>query len=139
MPANKHHIGIGLGHARGHRAHARATDQFHTDLCAWIDLLEVIDELRQILDRINIMVRWRRNKGHPRHAKTKLGNHRAHLVPRQLTSLTGLGSLRHLDLNLLGTGQIFWSHTKTTAGDLFDGAVLLGAITLGIFASLTTV
>ena len=139
VPADEHYIGIGLGHACSHRAHACATDQLHADLRARIDLLKVIDKLSKILNGVNIVMRRRRNKWHPRHTKTQLGNHLSHLVTRQLTPLAGLGSLRHFDLNFLGTGQIFGSYAKTTAGNLLDGAIFLGAITLGTLAALAAV
>ena len=43
-------IGMRLGHTRRNRANARRTDKLHTDPRARVDLLEVVNQLRQIFD-----------------------------------------------------------------------------------------
>ena len=53
------HIRLGLRHPRRNRAHARRRHQLHRHLGARVDLLQVIDQLRQILDGIDVMVRRR--------------------------------------------------------------------------------
>ena len=62
----------------------------------------------------------------------------------KLTTLTRLSALGHLDLDLLGTGQIGGMNTEATGGDLFDGAVgpvavLLTFKTAGILAAFAAV
>ena len=59
MSGNLDHIGVGLGHPRGNGSHTRLSHQFHRYLRAWIGLLQVIDELGEILDAVNIVVRRR--------------------------------------------------------------------------------
>src|SRR3546814_3730083 len=44
-------VGVRLGDPGSHRADARRADQLHADARLRIDLLQVVDELRQILDR----------------------------------------------------------------------------------------
>ena len=62
--------------------------------------------------------RWR-NQRDTRNAVTRLGNHLVDLESRQLAALSRLGSLRHLDLYLLGIHQILCGDTKAAAGHLF--------------------
>ena len=52
-------VGLGLGHARRNRADAAGGHQFHGDFATRVDLLQIIDQLRQILDRIDVVVRRR--------------------------------------------------------------------------------
>ena len=54
---------MGLGHACGNRPDSGLCHELHGDACARIDLLEVIDELGQILDRVDVVVRGRRDEG----------------------------------------------------------------------------
>src|SRR3546814_3451909 len=49
-------VGVRLGDPGSHRADARRADQLHADARLRIDLLQVVDELRQILDRIDVVV-----------------------------------------------------------------------------------
>ncbi len=55
---NGHVIRMGLGNARGHRAHTHFGDQLHGDACFRIHVLQIVDELGQILDGINVVMRW---------------------------------------------------------------------------------
>jgi hypothetical protein len=66
------------------------------------------------------------------------------LVTGQLTTLTGLGTLSHLDLELVGVGEVGGRNTEATGGDLLDGGahsvtVLHRVTTLGILTTLTSV
>jgi hypothetical protein len=100
-------VGVGLGDARGHGADARLGDQLDRTSALRVDLLEVEDELRQVLDRVDVVVRRRRDQ---RRAGRCSGAVAAmvsvDLVARQLAALAGLGALRHLDLQLLGVDQV---------------------------------
>ncbi len=124
VPGNQDDVGIGFGHARGDGAHAGLGDELDADLGAGVDLLEVIDELREILDAVNIVVRRRRNQRHARRAAAKLGDDGADLVAGNLAALAGLGALRHLDLDLGGAGQVLGGDAEAARGDLLDAAVL---------------
>ena len=51
---------MGLGHTRGHRAHADLSHQLHMYASSLVvGVLEVVDELRQVLDGIDVVVRRR--------------------------------------------------------------------------------
>ena len=50
--------------------------------------MKVVDELREVLDGVNVMVRGRRDERDTRLGSPQLGNVGADLGARQLTSLT---------------------------------------------------
>ncbi|CAI8232280.1 MAG: Uncharacterised protein [Prochlorococcus marinus str. MIT 9313] len=65
------------------------------------------------------MGRWR-DQRHAGLAIAQLGDVGINFLTRQLTSLTRLCPLSHLDLKLLTAPQIFRRHTKATRGDLLN-------------------
>src|SRR5690606_2246941 len=76
---------------------------------------------------------------HPWRRVTDAGDVLVDLAPRQLAPLARLGTLRNLDLQLIGVGQIPDRHAKAPRGDLLDRRTLRvaagkGLETLGIFA-----
>jgi len=50
MPGDQHVVGVGLGHTRGDGADPGLGDQFYSHPSPWVHGLEIVDELRQILD-----------------------------------------------------------------------------------------
>jgi len=52
-------VGMCLGDPRRHRAHPHLGDQFDRDPGLGIDVFQVMNELCQILDRVDIVVRRR--------------------------------------------------------------------------------
>ena len=115
-----HVVGLGLGHAGRHRTDADLGHQLDADAGAWIGVLQVVDQLRQILDRVDVVVRRGADEADTRHREAQLGDVVADLVARQLTALAGLGALGHLDLNLVGTDQVLGGHAEAAGGDLLD-------------------
>src|SRR5699024_10774126 len=93
---------------------------FDVDPGIWIRALEIVDELREVLNGVDVMVRWRRNQPHARGGNTHFGNPRIDLIGWQLTALTGLGALSHLDLNIGAVIKVVAGHTKTPGGHLLD-------------------
>ena len=59
MARDLDHVGIGLRHPGGDRADADLGHQLHRHLGGGVDLMQVVDELGQILDRIDVVVRGR--------------------------------------------------------------------------------
>ena len=59
VAGNLDHVGVGLGHPGGDRADADFGHQLHRDLGGGIDLMEIVDQLGQILNRIDVVVRRR--------------------------------------------------------------------------------
>ena len=119
-----HMVRMGLGDPGGHGAHADLGDQLDGDARPGIDVLQVMDELGQVLDRVDIVVRRRRDQAHARGGVTHPGDPGADLVAGQLTALAGLGALGDLDLDVVGVHQIFGGDAETPGGDLLDGRAL---------------
>src|SRR5438094_740099 len=86
--------------------HTRLRYQLHADTRARVDLLEIVDELRQVLDRVDVVVRRRRDQGHARYRVAQARDQGRDLVGRELASFTGLRALGDLDLELIRAHQI---------------------------------
>ena len=67
------------------------------------------------------MVRRWRDEPHAGRGVPHLGDDLIHLVAGQLTALTGLGALRHLDLHHAGVDEILRRHPEATRRHLLDG------------------
>ncbi|GAA3068195.1 hypothetical protein GCM10020000_60710 [Streptomyces olivoverticillatus] len=57
VAGDQHHVGVGLGDARGDRADADLGDQLHMDAGRGVGVLEVVDELGEVLDGVDVVVR----------------------------------------------------------------------------------
>ncbi|AJX01694.1 hypothetical protein BM45_3124 [Burkholderia mallei] len=113
-------IGLRLRDARRHRADAHLRHELHRDARDRIDVLQIVDQLREILDRIDVMVRRRRDEADARHRVAQLADVFGHLVARQLAAFARLRALRHLDLDLVGRREILGRHTEAARCDLLD-------------------
>ena len=112
MAGNHDVVGLGLRHAGGNRSDAHFADQLDADAGARVDVFQIMDQLRQILDRINVVMRWRRNQADAGHRITQATDVLTNLAAGQLTTLARLGALRHLDLDLVGRHQVFGGYAK---------------------------
>ena len=114
------HVGVGLGDARGHRADADLRDELDGDLGLRVDLVEVVDELSEVLDRVDVVVGRRRDEHDALLARADRRDVLVHLGAGQLAALAGLGALRDLDLDLLSRHQVGWRDAEAARGDLLD-------------------
>ena len=115
-------------------------DQLHVDAGARVGVLEVVDQLRQVLDRVDVVVRRRADQAHARRRVPGLGHPRVDLVAGQLAALAGLGALRHLDLDVVGVGEVLRRHAEAAGRDLLDRAAALRVVeAVGVLAALTGV
>ncbi len=121
---DQHHVGLGLGHARGDGAHADLGHQLHVHPGRRVGVLEVVDQLGQVLDRVDVVVRRRRDEPHAGRGVPGAGDPRVHLVAGQLAALAGLGALGHLDLDVVRVGQVLRRHAEAARGHLLDGGAL---------------
>src|SRR5581483_3687257 len=87
-----------------------------------IDILQIVDELGQVLDRVNVVVRRRRNQADAGNRVAHARDDLVHFVPGKLASLARLGALRDLDLQIVGIDQIVRRNAEASRGDLLDGA-----------------
>ena len=100
-------IGLRLRDAGRDRADADLGHQLDRDRRARVRVLQVVDQLREILDRIDVVMRRRRDEADARHREAQLGDVVGDLVPRQLAAFAGLRALRHLDLDLVGAREVY--------------------------------
>ena len=115
-------IGAALGDAGGNRAHAHFRHQLDRDAGLLVHALEVSDQLRQVFDGIDVVMRRRRDQADAGRGMTHLGDVGIHLVAGQLAAFAGLGALGHLDLDVVGIDQIFGGDAKAARRHLLDGA-----------------
>ncbi len=95
-----------------------------------------MDELLEILDRVDVVVGRRADQPHTRRAVPGLGHPRVDLVSGQLATFTRLGPLGHLDLEVVGIHQVLAGDAEAAAGHLLDRAPSLGVVeSLGVLAT----
>ena len=121
---NQNVIRVRLGHARGDGAHAHLGHELHTHTRGAVGVFEVVNELRQILDGINIVMRRRTDQAHAGSGVANARNGFIHLAPGQLAAFTGLCALGNFDLQLIGVGEVPYVHPEPPRGHLLDGRAL---------------
>ena len=104
-----------------------------------VHLAEVEDELRQILDRVDVVVRRRRDERDARLRAAQARDLLGHLVRGDLAALAGLRALRDLDLQLVGERGVLGRHAEPARRDLLDRGVALGAEARGVLPALARV
>src|SRR5262245_47679441 len=125
-----------FGDAGCDRANARFRDQLDADPRARIGIFQIEDQLRQILDRINVVMgRWRYQR-YARRRVARLGDDLVDLVTGQLAALSGFGALRDLDLELVGVDQVIRGDAEARARHLFDRAAPEIAVRIALVAFL---
>src|SRR3984893_6530900 len=55
-------VGASLRNTRGNNSYSRAGHQLHADSRVGIYRPQIMNQLRQVFDTVNIMMRWRRNQ-----------------------------------------------------------------------------
>ena len=66
VAGDQHHVGLGLRDAGRDRADADLGDQLHVHPCARVGALQVVDQLLEVLDRVDVVVRRRRDQADAR-------------------------------------------------------------------------
>ena len=121
VPRNLDHIGVGLGDTTRNCTDAYLGDELHGNLGLWVDLVEIEDELTEVLDGVDIVVRRWGDKGHSWLAVSHSGDVLADFGSWQLTTLAGLGSLGDLDFDLPGIVEVLSGDSEPSGCDLLDG------------------
>jgi len=111
---------MGFGHPCGDRTDADLGNELHMHARARIGILEIVDELSQILDGIDIVVRRWRDESDTGRRVAHLRDRRVHLVSGELPTFAGLCALRHLDLQIVGIDQVFTGHAESSRRNLLD-------------------
>ena len=121
-------IRLGLGHARGNRAHTHFGHELHAHARGTVGVLKVVNQLRQILNGINIVMRRRTDEAHAGRAMANARDGIIDLAAGQLAALAGLGALGNFDLQLVGIGEVPDGHAKSARGNLLNRRALGVAI-----------
>ena len=117
-----------LGNTSCDRSHTSFGYQFYRDPGVGVGVFQIIDQLRQILDGVNIVMRWRGDQGNTGGGMSGLRYPRIYLFARKLSALTRLCALCHLDLDLFGADQVAGGDTETSGCHLFDGGTTVQAV-----------
>ena len=141
---NQHDVGVRLGHARRNRPDAGHRDELDVNPGLRVRVLQVVNELRQVFDRIDVVMRRRRDEADAGRRVPHLRDPGIHLVPGQLAALARLRALRHLDLQIGAVHQVLARDAEPRRRDLLDRAappvaVGVGHVARGIFAALAGV
>ena len=144
VSADEDHVGLTLGHAGRDGAHAHLGHQLDVDAGPVVGALEVVDQLRQVLNGIDVVMRRRRDEPHAGGGLPHARDLFEDLVARQLSAFPGLRALGHLDLQVRGVDQVIARHAEAARGHLLDGAVppvtvVVRVVTVGVFAPLARI
>ena len=102
---DEHDIRMRLGDARGDGADADFGHQLHADARVAVRVLQVVDQLREVFDRVDVVVRRRRDEADAGSRVPHLGDPRIDLGAGKLAAFAGLRALRHLDLQFPGLAR----------------------------------
>ena len=100
-------VRVGFGYSGGNGANAAFGNQLDANGSARIYPLEVEDQLRQIFDGVNVVVRWRTDERDAGLGVAQTGDQLGDLVTGELTTFAGLGALGDFDFDFLGMGEVF--------------------------------
>ena len=113
--------------------------QFYCNSRIFVRIFTIVNELRKILDRIDIMMRRWWDQADPRCRMTCLCNPRIYFSTRQMSALSRFCPLRHLDLYFLCTYQVSGCNAKSSGSYLFDRRASVRIQTFNLLSTFTTV
>jgi len=100
ITADEDNVGMRLSDAGSHRPHAASAPTSRKHALAGSPF-EVIDQLRQILDGVNVVVGRRRNQTNSRDGVSHPRDNFVDLMTGELAPFARLGALRNLDLEVV--------------------------------------
>lgn len=106
-------IRLRLRHSRSDDSDSDFGNELDGDSSAGIGTLEVVDELLEILDGVNIVVRGRGDESYSGSGVTGASNGGRNLVTGEFSSFSGLRSLGHLDLKFIRVGEVVGGDSET--------------------------
>lgn len=128
IAGDKYHIGMALDHTCGDGADVELGNELGMDTCLRVDRLRIVDQLFQILDEVDVVMRRRGDRPRTQGGVTDLGDSRRDLGSGQMVILTGLSPLGELDLQAGGVHEVVGSHAEAGGCDLLDAAIALRII-----------
>src|SRR6185437_15796081 len=102
--------------------HADLGHELHVHARLRVRRLEVVDELGDVLDGVDVVVRRWRDQSYARRRAAGPGDPGPDLVAGQLAALARLGALGDLDLQVVGVDEVLPGDAEAAGGDLLDGA-----------------
>ena len=85
-----------------------------------VHVLQVVYQLRQVFNRVDVMMRRRRYQLYARRGPPDRCDVLRYLPPGYLTAFSRLRTLRHLDLKIAGVDHVLRRHAEPAGCDLFD-------------------
>src|SRR5207237_1238753 len=82
--------GLRLGHARGDGADADLRNELYADPRFGIRVLQIVDQLRDVFNRVDVVMRRRRDQLHAGRGVAQLGDVLRYLAAGQLPAFAGL-------------------------------------------------
>src|SRR5438105_13107461 len=90
VAADRDHVGARFGDASSNNAYAGAGNKFYADASAGIHGPQIVNQLRELFDAVNVVVRWRRNQGRARRGVPDARDVFADFLCGQLAAFTRL-------------------------------------------------
>ena len=87
-----------------------------------VRVLQIVDELLDVLDRVDVVVRGRRDELHARRREAHLGDPRIDLGPGSWPPSPGLAPWAILIWRSVGVDQVLAGDAEAAGRDLLDGA-----------------
>ena len=119
---------MSFGNAGRHSAHANLRNQLHMNTGLGVGILQIVDELGQIFNGVDVVMRRRRDQPYAGRGVAGLGYPRPDFVPRQLPAFAGFCALRHFDLQVVGFCEILARHAEAPRCHLLDRAAAIVAV-----------
>ena len=139
ITGDQDHLGAGFGNAGGNGTYACFRNQLDRYAGPAVGVLQIINQLGQIFDGVDVMVRRRgdqldagRRAPGGRHPGIDFGC-------RKVSAFTGLCPLGHFDLDLFRAQQVLLRDTETAGSHLLDRAVPVCPQPVGGFSAFTRI
>ena len=144
VPGDEHDVGVRLRDTGGDGADAELAHQLDVDARPGVGVLEVVDELLDVFDRVDVVVRRRGDQPDARGRAAGPRDPRVDLAAGQLAALARLGPLADLDLDVVGVHQVLAGDAEPAGRDLLDRAapqvaVRVAGVAVGVLAALARV
>ena len=128
-----------LGDASGNDTNTNLGNELGRNLAVGLGILQIMNELRKILDGVNVVMRRRGDQTDTGGGVAVVGDVLGNLEAGELTALARLGTLCHLDLDLVAVGKVVGRNSETTRGNLLDTGSAVIKETFRILSSLAGV
>ena len=120
IAGNQNNLCASLCNTSCYSAHTSLRNQFYGNICIFVCIFQVIDQLCQLLNGIDVMMGRRGDQADTRGGMTGFCNPRVNLLCRKVSAFTWLCALCHFDLDFFCRYQIAAGNAKTSAGYLLD-------------------